>query len=327
MFRKILNPDLYHGHNKKKNFFEGWYFKISDLKGENTFAFIPGIFLGKDDECSHSFIQIVNGKDIKYDYLKYNKEDFSAAKDIFDVEVNKSNFSLNGISLDIDRPEIKIKGKVTFHNVKKWPDTFINPGSMGSYNYLTFMQCYSQVCAMDIKLTGKININGQDISFDNGKGYIEKNWGKEFPHSWIWVQGNQFKNHNGSISCSIGHIPFPLGSFRGFLIGLMIDDDFHTFTTMNKSKIKIKQREEDVEIKVENKNYILNINVLTKKEKFMTLKGPRGDKMIPLVNENLGGIVEVRLIDIKSNKEIFKDTTICGGVEYGGDQMIILDKN
>lgn len=28
----IQKPDLYHGKNKEKNFFEGWYFKVVDKK-------------------------------------------------------------------------------------------------------------------------------------------------------------------------------------------------------------------------------------------------------------------------------------------------------
>jgi tocopherol cyclase len=325
LIREILNPDLYHGYNKKGNFFEGWYFKISDSKNKNTFAFIPGIFIGKDEKFSHSFIQIVNGRDVENHYFRYSVDEFIPSRESMDIKVNKSRFSLNGIALDINEPKMKVKGNISFDNIRKWPDTFLNPGSMGFYNYLSFMQCYSQVCAMDIVLSGNLNVDGENICFDSGGGYIEKNWGKDFPYSWIWVQGNQFKKHKASISCSIGHIPFPLGSFRGFLIGLMIDEDFYTFTSMNKSKIEVKQRLEDVEIEVRNRHYLLKIKVWTDRNKFMTLKGPRGDKMINLVNETLSGTVELELIDIKYGKVIFRDITDCAGVEYGGEQMLVLD--
>lgn len=326
MIRKILNPDLYHGHGKKKDFFEGWYFKISDSKKENTLAFIPGIFLGKDEDNSHSFIQIVDGISTQYDYLRFKTTEFKASKEAFDIKLDKNRFSLDGFSLDIADSSVNIKGKINFSNVKKWPDTFINPGSMGFYNYLTFMQCYSQVCAMDIELSGSLNINGEDISFENGRGYIEKNWGKDFPYSWIWVQGNQFDKRKAALSCSIGHVPFPLGSFKGFLIGFMIEGDFYTFTTMNRSKIKIKRIEDDVEIRVKNSHHLLKMKVSTKPDTYMTLLGPRNDKMIPIVKETLRGLVEVELIEIKGNKTIFKDISHCAGVEYGGDQALVLNE-
>jgi len=38
--KRLLNPDIFQGKNKKQNYFEGWYFKISDYKMENTYAII-----------------------------------------------------------------------------------------------------------------------------------------------------------------------------------------------------------------------------------------------------------------------------------------------
>ena len=41
--RELRNPDLYHGHNRRKDFFEGWYFKIVDATRDYTCALIPGV--------------------------------------------------------------------------------------------------------------------------------------------------------------------------------------------------------------------------------------------------------------------------------------------
>jgi hypothetical protein len=180
VFREIMNPDLYHGYKKRNNYFEGWYFKICDSEGINVLAFIPGILLGKVEEQSHSFIQVVNGRENRLDYLSFEKDSFRASGKVMEFIVDKCCFSLRGISIDIDRPQLKIKGRIEYKNVVKWQDSIINPGSMGFYNYLIFMQCYSQVCAMDIDISGSFEINGEAISFDRGKGYIEKNWGQGF---------------------------------------------------------------------------------------------------------------------------------------------------
>lgn len=32
MLKQVINPDIYHGWKKEKNFFEGWYFKIVNAK-------------------------------------------------------------------------------------------------------------------------------------------------------------------------------------------------------------------------------------------------------------------------------------------------------
>lgn len=323
---KLRNPDLYHGEKKDKNFFEGWYFKINDKSGKYALALIPGISLGHDNSHSHSFLQIVNGVDLKYEYLKYDTTSFKYDNDNFKISVNNNNFSLDGFSLDINENHIKISGEIIFKNMFKWPDTFINPGSMGFYNYLTFMECYSQVCAIDIELSGKLNINGESISFDGGKGYIEKNWGREFPYSWIWVQGNSFEENQASLTCSIGKVPFLFTSFKGFLIGLSIDDVFYKFTTLNRSKLLIKKTNIGIEIECKNKKYILSIKVKADKDGFMTLQGPREGRMIPLVDESISGEVYVSLIDRKNGEVLFEDKSISAGVEYGGEQRIMIDE-
>jgi hypothetical protein len=94
---------------------------------------------------------------------------------------------------------------------------------------------------------------------------------------------------------------------------------------MNNSILKIYQVGEYVEIMAGNKKYKLNIKVWTDKSKFVTLMGPRKGKMISLVNETLKGIVEIELVDVRENKVVFSDITDCAGVEFGGEQMLVLD--
>ena len=326
MIRKLINPDIYHGWNKKSNFFEGWYFKLVDASSQHVFVFIPGIHLGNSKEFSHSFIQILKGKEVNYNYLRFSPDDFVATSNHLRISIKNNYFSLEQVSVDINNPEINIKGTVTFKNVLKWPDTFLNPGSMGFYNYIPHMQCYSQVCVMDMDLEGHLNIDGKEIDFCKGKGYIEKNWGKAFPYSWIWIQSNSFSRDKTSLSCSLAHIPFSFFSFRGFLIGLYIDGTFYSFTTINRSQIQVQQKGTDIAIKVENKNHILRIQTHTLFKHFILLNGPRDGKMIPLVRENLQGEVQISLIDKKNCKTVFQDKGFCTGIEYGGKQMLVLDE-
>lgn len=324
MLKKIIYPDIFHGENKKKNFFEGWYFKLVDKEGKNSYALIPGIFLGREKEYSHSFIQILHGKESLYLYKKYRVENFKWHKDKFVINVKDNVFSLNGIKVDIKDSVISVNGKVTFNNIVKWPDTIINPGSMGFYNYIPFMQCYSQVSSLNMDLSGYLKVNGEFIDFNGGKGYIEKNWGKAFPYSWIWVQCNNFKNKTASVTCSVGEIPFLLGRFRGFLIGLTLNNKFYKFTTMNRSKLNIVKKGKDICIKVNNGTNTLIIDIESPRDRFILCNGPRDNKMIPLVKENLSSKVRIQLKCNIDNKTLYYDEGICGGVEYGGETMSIL---
>lgn len=326
MAKRLINPDVYHGGNKKFNFFEGWYFKLVDRTATNVFAIIPGIYFGKYIEDSHSFIQILEGNKTNYNYIKFSTEEFiSKNNHEFKISILNSSFSLNEIFLNINDGSHRINGHISFENLLRWPDSVINPGSMGYFNYIPFMQCYSQVSVMDMDLQGSLDINGEEIDFNGGKGYIEKNWGSAFPYSWIWVQCNNFKNTKASISCSIGHIPFILTSFRGFLIGIYLENKFYKFTTINKSTLSVIENEKDVIITTENKNYKLIIKTKTDKNKFMLCMGPRENTMIPLVEENLTGTALVTLIDKKLNKTIFHDEGFGCGIEYGGNQRMILN--
>ncbi len=57
MFEKIKNPILFQGHLKKRNYFEGWYYKQVTADQKTSLSFIPGVSLNKND--SHSFIQYI----------------------------------------------------------------------------------------------------------------------------------------------------------------------------------------------------------------------------------------------------------------------------
>jgi len=321
----MRNPDLYHGNRVKRNFFEGWYFKLVDENNNNAISIIPGIFKGNKKQYSHSFIQVLDGNNVDYRYLKFESNLFNANSNEFKISIDNNMFSLEGIHIDIERDDFSIKGELEFHSVFKWPDSALNPGSMGFYNYILFMQCYSQVCALDMKVNGKLIVNGREIIFNNSKGYIEKNWGKAFPYSWIWIQANCFSNETVALSVSIGHIPFITGSFRGFLIGLRVNDRFYSFTTINKSKLKIVKKRYDVHIYVENDEHILDIDVDSEKSTFMMCMGPRDNDMVPLVKETLKAKVSILLKDKKTEQVIFAGESLCGGVEYGGTQMLILN--
>ena len=190
----LRNPDLYHGENKTSNFFEGWYYRIVTKNNSRTLAFIPGISLGSIPKENHSFIQMLDGNNKIYHYFRYTESKFSAINKPFKVRIDNNAFYMNGLSLDIKKDNINLRGYIMFSNIRKWDDSKLNPGSMGFYNYLPFMECYSQVCAVDGTCNGMINLNGEVIDFTGGKIYIEKNWGKSFPIEWLWVQCNSFKD-------------------------------------------------------------------------------------------------------------------------------------
>lgn len=315
MIKINRNPDVYHGNNKMKNYFEGWYFKLVQPSTGYTYCFIPGVFYSNENRNSHSFIQVIRGNENSFQYLRFDKDEFKASTSDFKLQVGKNYFSLNKIHLNINQQNEKISGTLYFDRIIKWPDTIVNPGSMGFYNYLGFMQCYSQVCAIDGIIYGNFSINGEIVDFTGGKLYIEKNWGKAFPYSYIWVQGNTFSKGDGSITCSIGHIPFPIKSFTGFLIGFYTKGHFYKFTSMNLSTLKIHSNRDELIIKTCNRDYYLRIEASYPQDTFLDLYAPKAGNMIPAARETLRGTLYVTLKDRKSGCVIFQDVCSSAGIE------------
>lgn len=323
--KSLINPDLYHGIGKNSNFFEGWYFKIVDKDNLYKFAFIPGIYFGQKKSENHSFIQIIDSSSNEYKYIRFNENAFKFNNKNFKIGIRSNIFSLDKINLDLKYKNKAIKGSLSFKNTIRWKGNLLNPGSMGFYNYLSFMECYSQVCILNGDIIGKLQINGDLVDFTGGKVYIEKNWGKSFPRSWVWIQSNSFKNPTVSVTCSLATIPFPIRNFRGFLIGVTIDNEFYKFTTINKSKLTLKSIGQDIELIATNKNLKLTLNTYTNRDNFVLCMGPKNGNMVPLVEETLSAKVYMTLEDTKEGRLIYKGVGHNCGIEYGGKLINILD--
>lgn len=320
MFKQMLNPDIYHGFNKKGPFFEGWYFKITTADGL-SFAFIPGVFILLDINESYSFIQVFDGTTSTINFVKYPFKAFTASRKSFDVFVLENYFSNEEIILDIKDSSVKCSGKILIKSKQKWPDNIINPGSMGFYNYLTFMECYTQVCALSGKIEGSITLNEQVYDLDGGKIYIEKNWGKSFPSSYIWCQCNYFQEQSLSVTCSIGHIPMPYGSFIGFIIGLYYQNKLIKFTSINRSELSIDFADNSIIITAKNSSYTLMYKSSYNTAEFAMLYAPSGTSMLPTARETLTGTAKLILKDNRTDSIILENYGIGAGVEFAGDYL------
>lgn len=151
---------------KDNKFFEWWYFKIVDKYNKYKFAFIPGIALDKKSKSSYCFIQIVDGYNLEYNYLYFNVSKFKFNNTNFNINITSNIFSLNHFGLNLEyinksnNTSRSIKGILIFTNTQKWPDNLINPGSMGLYNCISFMEFYNQVCLVNGSVKGSLLIDG-----------------------------------------------------------------------------------------------------------------------------------------------------------------------
>lgn len=324
-YNLIYKPECYHGRNQRSNFFEGWYFKVVDKFGRYVFAIIPGIFKSKSSGRSHSFIQIINAIQDKSHYLKFDLNEFNAREDIFEVEIGENFFSLNQIKLNIDRESLKIEAEINFDELKPWPVTKTSPGVMGWYSYIPIMECYHGVLSLDHKVKGFIKNQDKRIELDGGKGYMEKDWGSNFPSSYVWLQSNHFEEEGISLSGSIAKVPWLGTHFRGFIFGFLFAGQLYKFTTYASGKLDyLNVSESLIEIKLRNKEYSLSVNA-ERTSNGKKLYAPYENDMIERVVENLDGIVIVRLSDLQDNI-IFEGKGIHSGVEANGNLEEIADR-
>ena len=84
---------------------------------------------------------------------------------------------------------------------------------MGPFAHLP-MQCRHGVVSMGHTVHGRVTVDGQTHVFGGGSGYAEKDSGRSFPKSYLWLQCNDF-TPPCALMLSIAHIPFLGGAFTG----------------------------------------------------------------------------------------------------------------
>ncbi len=300
MFRRLYNPEVFQGNLKKKHYFEGWYFKQVTKDQSYTFSFIPGISLAENDP--HAFIQIMNGSARTTDYIRYPLDKFSWNKRKLFLKIGPSVFTGNEISLDIQGESLQVTGQINFSNIVKYPKSIFSPGIMGWYSFIPFMECNHGIVSVNHDLQGRISVNRNIIEFDGGKGYIEKDWGVSFPEAWIWIQSNNFEEHDTSFSFSIAKIPWLGRYFIGFISFLYLNKKFSLFSTYNKSTFSLITHNKDIiEISVRNSSSILKIRVI--KNLFGELRAPVSGEMSRRIKESIDSEIHLQLFNDNNDLE------------------------
>ena len=316
--QKMNNPAMFQGNKKKKKYFEGWYFKMVSADGSSILSVIPGISLSHDGKYQHAFIQVIDGKTANTFYYDFPIEEFEFSKDKFAVRIGNNYFSEDSIILDIQDVSTSIKGEVRMTDqVYLSQNKKSKLGIMGWYQFVPMMQCYHGVVSLNHNLKGAIIKDSQTYNFDNGVGYIEKDWGKSMPSSWIWIQSNNFNSKKTSFMLSVAHIPWMWSSFTGFLGFFLHDGKVHRFATYTHAKIQLDTSITDtIKITISDKNYTYLIE--TYRNKSGLLKAPVKGSMDRRISESVDANLQLTVTDKKGNI-IFDDSTAIAGLEIVGD--------
>ena len=313
--RGIRNPAAYHGHGVTKNFFEGWYFKIVSADKSQAWAVIPGIFRGLGGSSKdEAFVQVLDGKTGRSWYHVFDPLDFKASDTEFDVWVGENHFGSTGATLHL--PQLQGEIKIT-SQLKPWPVTLSSPGIMGWYGLVPFMECFHGLVSFHHTLEGELKVEGKTESFDGGKGYIEKDWGKNFPSGYIWMHSNHIEeNPESSLVASVAIIPWLTGEFRGFIVGLHHNGRLHRFTTYNKSKEEL-LKVDDSHITWKLSGADGELELKAERKRGGLLHAPLREAMHQRVEETLDGVIQIKLTE--NGKTLLDSTADIAGLEVFGD--------
>jgi hypothetical protein len=321
-FKTLWRPEVYHGTGKKI-FFEGWFFKIVDHAKKNCYAFIPGISLGDDP---HAFIQILDGQTHQSDYRRFPMQDFKASSKKLEIQIGDNIFTETYFESNIETANRFISGRIDFDQLTSWPVKLISPGAMGWYAFVPFMECFHGVVSFDHVIQGTLSINGNKIEFDNGRGYIEKDWGRSFPSAYIWIQSNHFEQPGISLIVSVAKIPWLTGAFRGFIIGLLLDDKLYRFATYSGARLHyLRMNDSLVELSVSDGKFLLSIEAV--RSDCGLLHAPYKMNMLKRVSETLSSEVKIDLYQVNKNEKdlIFTGTGNPAGLDVNGRLEEIVD--
>ncbi|MEY2946409.1 MAG: hypothetical protein RL243_1193 [Actinomycetota bacterium] len=310
----VLHPEAFHGRGRKSNFFEGWYIKLVSSDASQRWAVIPGIFRGKESG-DIAFVQVLDGQTGCSWFHEYPLDAFRAAENGFDVWVGNNHFSPDGVTLDLPQ----LKGRLDYTSpMDPWPVTLASPGFMGWYGLVPFMECFHGIVSFGHGLAGSLTVEGADVSFETGRGYIEKDWGRAFPSGYVWMQSNHFASEvEASVIASVAIIPWLGGAFRGFIIGLKHGGRLHKWTTYNKTR-EVLLQVDDSHVRWTVDGPDGRLEIVAERAAGGLLHAPLRTAMYRRVEETMRATIHLRHLS-HSGEVLFEDTGEAACMEVFGD--------
>lgn len=279
--------------DKKKDFFEGWYFKHT-IK-DKVIALIPGICANSKEK--YAFIQVITGSFSKS--VRFKTEDYKAKTNELFVTIGNNLFSGRGIYLDIDTPDLKLSGNISYGDFAP-----LKGSTMGPFRN---MECNHEIISMHHTLSGSLNINGEIWDFGGGEGYLEKDWGTSFPQSYFWAQSYDTSDKT-AVFAAAAKIPFLGMKFIGHTAAVIYNDRLYKFATFRLGKVKTMNKE-----CLELKNGAFTLTIRPQNCETFALDAPQDGEMNRIVYEACDAKLDITLC--KNGEPLFHKTGVMGSYE------------
>lgn len=264
VFRRF-QPILFQGLHGRGSYFEGWYFKQTSGTDsrKRAFSFIPGV--SRSEMGNQAFIQTIDGATGQTRYYRFPVDEFRFKDKPFEVQIGPNRFSMEELSVDLADETGQIEANLHFEDATPPRSSLLSPGVMGPYSFAPFMECYHGIASLNHRVNGVIRIDkAQTLSFENGNGYIEKDWGRSMPSSWIWIQSNDFDRKLGpaSLSFSLARVPWLGTAFNGFICLFWASGIEFRFASYTGAVVDLLERdEESIRILVSDRTHKLELQI------------------------------------------------------------------
>lgn len=282
MRRISFDPILKHP-GKQRGFFEGWYYRQVSGDGRTSLSLIPGYSCSKADP--HAFVQYIldDHRGIRTGYVRYPYEDMVSEEEPFSLTIGENRFHERGFTVDLRDGDLGILGEVTFGQLSPIGQSLYAPGIMGPFSYLSFMECNHAVISMGHSLGGTLSLLGEVVTFNGGRGYLEKDWGISFPKRYVWVQANSFPDGSQFFG-SVASIPMGPLSFEGFIVIFFHEGVEHRFASyLPLTSCRVGMEEEQVVLYLKKRD--LSLEVRVRLAEGGSLRSPRFGRMDEVIKE------------------------------------------
>jgi hypothetical protein len=117
-----------------------------------------------------------------------------AGREDFSLRIGEGSFSLAGAAGRVTNRDHTIEWdlkyvpcETTYHHVSRALIQLVRPTSF--------------VCSpnLDTRFSGRISIDGENISLENEPGCQSHLWGRKHVDEWVWVHSNAFENNPGTV--------------------------------------------------------------------------------------------------------------------------------
>ena len=290
----------YHGASRNNSYFEGWYLKYQTKKGDGI-ALIPAIHIDGTGQRKIS-LQIIT--DNASWWLEFPETEFHAAQNRFHVRIGKNIFSQEETRLHVECKGISLHGVL-----RHGPFTPLGSDIMGPFRFFPGMECAHGVISMGHLLHGTLNLNGEEMDFSDGIGYIETDRGRSFPNRYLWTQCLWREPQRSSLMLSVATIPLPAGRFTGCICAVLHNGREYRLATYRGARI---EQWSDAGAVIRQGNHRLSVQLL--EQRSHPLRAPVDGVMGRTVHESLRA--KARYCFWRGDELLFEHTDDCASFEY-----------